>query len=258
MRLQGKKVIITGGARGIAAATLRRFVKEGAIVSSIDISDELGKKVAEEATKTGPGKAKYYHCDIANDKEVEAVFEQAVKDMGGLDVLANIAGVERSSKMALDMTKEDFDFVLNININGTIYTNLSAARRMKEKGGRIINFTSHCGLDPYPGGSAYSTSKGAVASWSRTVAHEWGQYGITVNCVAPSIKTDMWYEFCERLSPEEMDFLNKVLASQIAIGGELGDADKDLAPVMVFLAGDDCHFITGQIIPVDGGHMYVR
>src|SRR4051794_9746550 len=95
MQLQGKRTIVTGGASGIAAATVRAFAREGAAVVSLDINDDDGRAVAEEAAQLGPGPVSYRHCDIGRRDEVASVFEEAVAELGGLEALANIAGIEQ-------------------------------------------------------------------------------------------------------------------------------------------------------------------
>lgn len=258
MRLEGKKVIVTGGSRGVAAAVTRAYVAEGAIVTIVDVLDELGEKVAEEVTGKGPGKATYRHCDISKREEVEAVFAEAAKEMGGLDVLANIAGVERTTK-AEDITDEEYDFIMNINVRGTMLTNQAAFRAMSPQGyGAIINYGSDAGLNPYPGGGHYSASKGAVMAWTRTISTEWGHVGIRANSVVPAIWTPMYDEHRSVMTPEQLAEHEETMKNRIPLGGKLGDPDKDIAPVMVFLASDDSRFINGQIISVNGGLNTVR
>lgn len=252
MQLEGKRIIITGGAQGIGASVVRAYAAEGAQVASLDVLDELGEQVAADAGQKGPGAVHFYHCDISIRSEVENGFATAVRQLGGLDVLANIAGVERGAP-AEAIDDPDLDLILNVNVKGTVYTNQAAFKYMQDLGGRIINFGSGAGLDPYPNGAHYSASKGAVHSWTRTAAHEWGKYGITVNAVLPVIWTPMYDEYRARMTPEELQAHDAEMAVRIPIGGRLGDPDRDLAPVMVFLASEGARFITGQIIPVDGG-----
>ncbi len=257
MQLEGKRIIVTGGARGIGASVVRAYAAEGAQVASLDIRDELGKRVAEEAERKGPGSVYFYHCDISVRSQVEKVFEIAVRQIGGLDIMANIAGIELGAPAEM-IEDSDLDQILNTNFKGTVYTNQAAFRYMRNSGGRIINYGSGAGLRPYPYGAHYSASKGAVHSWIRTVAHEWGKYGITVNAVLPAIWTPMYDEHRARMSPEELREHDAKMAGAVPIGGRLGDPDRDLAPVMLFLAGEGARFITGQVIPVDGGTASTR
>lgn len=260
MQLKGKRIIVTGGASGIGASTVRAYVREGAIVSSLDISDALGKKVVEEANALGVGKATYYHCNIANHEEVFSVFNQAAKDMGGLDVLAHIAAIE-SMKPAEAYTLEDLNLVWNININGTIFTNQAACKIMKEQEGEgaIINFASDVALAGQPNGASYATSKGAVLSWTRTIAYEWAmKYNIRCNCVNPTMKTPMYQQYLDTLEEEERAKFLAAEKMKVPMRGEMGNVDRDMAPVMVFLASDASGYINGQIIPVNGGRNMLR
>ncbi len=237
---------------------MRAFTREGATVASLDVKDELGERVARGASEQGSGKARYYHCDVSNRAEVRRVFAAAVGDLGGLDGLVHAAGIHREG-LAEGISDEDWDLVMAVNLKGTFITNQEAFPFLRDNGGgRILNFGSSAGLIPYRNAAHYSASKGAVISWTRTVAHEWGQYGITVNAVAPGIHTPMAEETFERLSAVggvegTWAVREAMMALMIPLGGKLGDADRDLAPVLVFLMSEGARFITGQIIPVDGG-----
>ncbi|MRG84865.1 SDR family NAD(P)-dependent oxidoreductase [Salinibacillus xinjiangensis] len=257
MKLKGKRIIVTGGARGMAASIVRAYAQEGAQIASIDILDIEGQQVADEATKMGPGKVDYYHCDISRKENVENTFEMATRKIGGLDILVNAAGVNQIRRPE-ELTEQDIDLIFHVNVYGTIYTNKAAFKYLKEKGGRIINFSSVAGLNPYPAGAHYSATKGAVASWTRSVAHEWGKYHITVNAMAPALWTPMYEERRSQMNPEELEDHDNGYKKMIPIGGKLGEPDKDFAPVMIFFASDDSRFITGQIIPVDGGLVSTR
>ncbi|MEK3799145.1 SDR family oxidoreductase [Peribacillus sp. FSL H8-0477] len=260
MQLKGKRIIVTGGASGIGAGTVKAYVREGAIVSALDIADDLGQKVVDEANSTGTGKATYYHCNIADAEEVFSVFEQAANEMGGLDVLAHVAGIE-SLKPAEEYTPADLNFVWGVNINGAIYTNQAACKIMKEQEGEgaIINFSSDVALAGQPNGALYATAKGAVLSWTRTIAYEWAmKYNIRCNCVNPTMKTPMYQEYLDNLEEEERAKFLAAEKMKVPMRGEMGDVDRDMAPVMVFLASDASGYINGQIIAVNGGRNMLR
>lgn len=257
MQLRGKKIFVTGGARGIGASVVRAYAAEGAHVASFDVLDDLGKIVAEEVTKKGTGSVHYYHCDVSSRADVEKAFEMAVNEMEGLNLLVNAAGVNRIIRAA-DISDDDMDLVYKVNVYGTFLTNQVAFKYLKNRGGKILNFASVAGMNPYPASALYSASKGAVASWTRSVAHEWGKYNITVNSLAPAIWTPMYDERRSLMSEEELKTHDESYAKVIPIGGKLGDPEKDLAPVLIFLASEGSRFITGQIIPVDGGLVTTR
>ncbi len=258
MELQGKRIIVTGGARGMGAATVRAYVQAGATVVSMDVNDDEGKAVVAAATELGPGKATYRHVDVSDADDVRSVFAAAVEELGGLDVLAHPAAIQRPSSPE-DVTVEDWDLMLAVNVRGTMLTNQAAFHHMKESaGGSIINFGSISGLRPEPGAAAYSASKGAVHSWTRTAAASWGAHGVRVNAILPAIATPMYEEALTRMSPEELEAHRWINEESIALGKRYGDPDRDLGPVMVFLASDGSRFITGQLLPVDGGQTSVR
>jgi NAD(P)-dependent dehydrogenase (short-subunit alcohol dehydrogenase family) len=257
MQLQGKRIIVTGGARGIAASVVRAYAAQGAKVASLDVLDSEGEHTAARINEHYPGKVTFYHCDIANREETVSVFRTAVDALGGLDVMANIAGVERTAA-AEDIAQEHWDLIFDVNVRGTLHTNQAAFEHMRDKGGHIINFGSAAGLTGMPGAAHYAASKGAVLAWTRTVAQEWARYGITVNAVAPMIWTPMYDAHRAKMTSQQLAEHDRHLASIIPLGGKLGDADRDLAPVMVFLATDGARFITGQTLSVDGGTVPVR
>lgn len=259
MQLKDKRIIVTGCASGIGAGTVRAFVREGAQVCAIDINDDAGKQVVAAANSQGEGRAYYYHCDITDREAVDAVFHAAEKSMDGLDVLANVAGVEHACP-AEDINPDHLDFICKVNINGTVFTNQVACTLMqKQPAGAIINFASDAALAGMPNSAAYAASKGAVLAWTKTIAYEWGvKYNIRCNSVCPAIRTPMYEQWLANLSVEER---NAHLASEklrVPIGGQMGDVDRDMAPVMVFLASDASAYIDGQIFCVNGGRNMLR
>ena len=166
--LEGKRIIVTGSARGMGEATLKAYVEAGANVVGMDVSDEAGELVSNKANNAGPGKCSYIHVDVSKKSSVEESFTKAVEILGGLDVLAHPAAIQRASN-ASDVSVEDWDLMFSINVKGTMLTNQTAYKHMKKSGGgSIINFGSISGLRPEPSASAYSAAKGAVHSWTRT------------------------------------------------------------------------------------------
>ncbi len=259
MQLEGKRIIVTGGAQGMGEATVKAYVREGASVVSVDMLEDLGQAVVDEANAEAPGKAKFIKLDISKRADVERVFAEAAEFLGGLDVLVNIAGVLRAMPPE-EIDDASWDFVFDVNVKGTMLTNQAAFAIMDPQGtgGAIINFGSVSGLRPEVRGSIYSASKGAVHSWTRSVASAWGPHGIRVNAILPIIATPMYEKNLASMTPEELEVYTKNTIKAIPLGGKYGDPDKDFAPVMVFFASDASHFINGQLIPVDGGLANVR
>ena len=258
MELKGKRIIVTGSARGMGAATVRAYVNAGAEVIAMDITDDSGNEVVKEANASGQGKASYMHVDISDRDGVETGFAEAVKSLGGLDTLAHPAAIQRTSS-ASDVSVEDWDLMFAVNVRGTMLTNQVAHRYLKDSGGgSIINFGSISGLRPEVSSAAYSTAKGAVHSWTRTAAGTWGKDKVRVNAILPAMATPMYLEAVARASDEQADAIYWQNRHTIYLGHEYGDPDRDLGPVMVFFASDASKFITGQLIPVDGGQTTVR
>ena len=251
--LEDKRIIVTGSARGMGEATLKAYVEAGANVVGMDVSDDAGETVSIKANQTGPGKSSYLNVDVSEKSSVEKSFSKAVEILGGLDVLAHPAAIQRASD-ASDVSVEDWDLMFSVNVKGTMLTNQTAYKYMKKSGGgSIINFGSISGLRPEPSASAYSAAKGAVHSWTRTASGIWGKDNIRVNAILPAMATPMYYAARERSTEEENIAAHWRNSVPISLGQEYGDPDKDLAPVMVFFASDSSKFITGQLIPVDGG-----
>lgn len=255
--VEGKRVVLTGGARGIGKAVVYALTANGADVVFFDLLEEAGHQTAKDATLAGPGKAIFHYVDISKRADVFEAMTKAAEQLGGIDSLHNIAGVERRG-FAEDISQEELDFILDVNVNGSIYTAQAAFPYMKDKGGTIINFGSDAGLSPYVHGLHYSASKGAVHSLTRTLAHEWAQYNIRVNAVIPAIWTEMYDEHRARLPIEQLNKLDETLKYRLPLGGKLGSPSEHLAPVMLFLTSDAASFITGQLIPVNGGLGSVR
>jgi NAD(P)-dependent dehydrogenase (short-subunit alcohol dehydrogenase family) len=252
-----KKVIVTGGTYGMGASIVHALVAANASVACLARSNDLGQQQAEELSAKGPGSVKFYRCDISVRSEVKDTFAAAVSEMGGLDALVHVAGVETGAKPE-EETDEQWDHMFSINAKGTFITNQEAFPYLKAKGGRILNFGSGSGITGGAGIAAYSASKGAVAAYTRSVAQAWGKYNITVNCVCPAVWTPMYDNHRARLTPEELREHDDRMSKIVHIGGKLGDPDRDLAPIIVFLCSDEAHYMTGQLFCIDGGALMVR
>ncbi len=258
MELTGKRIIITGGASGIAASAVRGLVARGARIASIDVSTEAGEWIVSMANAAGPGYATFHTASVVDRAGFLAAVEQAVQVMGGLDGLIHSAGVQQY-KPAEDLNDDDWDRVVGINARGTMIANQTVFAHLKANGGgSIVNFASAAGLVGLPGASHYSASKGAVLGWTRAVAQAWAQHGITVNAVAPAMWTAMYDATRGQLTAAELLAHDAMMARAIPLGGKLGDPDTDMTPVLAFLVGDGARFITGQTLPVDGGTVMTR
>ncbi len=247
-QLEGKRILVTGGAAGIGAAVVAGYVAEGAKVAAADLQFEDG------VSSEGVIQRK---LDVSDRAAVSKVFDEAVAELGGLDVLVNVAGIERGGPSEA-IPDADWNAVFAVNAKGTMNTNSAAFKHLKDRGGVIINFGSRSGIVGVPQQAAYSASKAAVHAWTRAVAQEWAPYNIRVNAVAPAMWTGMYDAYRKRLSEKELAEHDAFMAAQIPLGGKLGDPVKDLVPVLVFLAGDGSHFMSGQYFPIDGGWLHTR
>ncbi len=258
MDLKNKRIVVTGCASGMGAATVSAYVNAGATVVGMDLNDREGEEVCARGSSDGPGVATYLHVDVADSGSVKDAFADAVAQMGGLDALAHPAAIHRMGS-ASDVSVADWDLVFEVNVRGTMLTNQAAYPYLKASGGgSIINFGSISGQRPEPTSAAYSAAKGAVHAWTRTAAGTWGMDQVRVNAILPAIATPMYHAARKNMTDEQNENSYWRNHQSIALGEEYGDPDSDLGPVMVFMASDASKFITGQLIPVDGGQHNVR
>ena len=252
-----RKVIVTGSTYGIGESIVKALVAEGATVASMARSTDLGEKQVKDFPAKGPGTVRFYRCDVSDRAEVESAFAAAVKDMGGLDGLVHVAGVETKANPE-DETDAGWDHHFNINAKGTFLTNQAAFPYLKEKGGRILNFGAGAGVDGISEIAAYSASKAATHTWTRAIAQAWGKYNITANIICPAVWSPMYEEHRARYTPEELQAHDDAIKRIVHIGGKLSDPDRDLTPMIIFLLGDGARFLTGQMYCIDGGALKVR
>ncbi|GAY13940.1 SDR family NAD(P)-dependent oxidoreductase [Mycobacterium sp. shizuoka-1] len=240
--LDGRRVVVTGAASGLGAAAVRALTAAGAQI----VATYHQTMPADQAQAT------WLPCDARDPAAVDAMIDAAVAAMGGLDVLVNAAGSWQQGVPGT-ITAADIDAALNTNVKTTILTNQAAYAAMRRTGGRIINFGSAEAVMGSPISAVYAAAKGAVAAWTRSAAKAWAADRVTVNALAPAMQTRGADRLREFLGPDAAPFIDQQIKATIPLGGALGDPDRDLGPVLVFLAGEGSHFITGQLIAVDGG-----
>ncbi len=245
--LNGKKIVITGGSRGIGKAIARKFAQNGASIAIIATreSDEA-KETVKELKEMGSD-ARLYTCDIKDPDQVESVSEEILTDFGSVDVLVNNAGVTRDNLLP-NLSIMDIDNVIDTNLKGTMCVTRSFIRSfMRQKHGNIINMSSVVGLMGNRGQTNYAASKAGLVGFTKSVAKEYGRRNIRCNAIAPGyIETDM----TAKLTDEKRQEIIKMLPLS-----RLGSTE-DVAELALFLADDRSSYITGEVIKVDGG-MYV-
>jgi len=242
--LAGRRAVVSGAASGIGAAAVSAFLAAGADVVGLfhhtPPPDDLKRR------------CEWVACDARTRSSVDAAFEQATSILGGLDILLAAAGSWRPSTPE-SLSDGELDLVLDANLRTTILTNQAAFECMREGGGRIINLGSSEGVRGNPMAPGYAVAKAGVHAWTRSAAAAWGKFQVTVNALSPAVSTPGAERLWEHLGPEGAAALKGSLRARMPLRGELGDPEKDLGPVMVFLAGPGAQFITGQLIAVDGG-----
>jgi 3-oxoacyl-[acyl-carrier protein] reductase len=245
-------VIVTGGANGIGRATVKHFYEQGARVAIWDLDDEAGRALESEI-QAGNGQARYQKVNVTDPESVESGVREVVDRWGRIDVLINNAGILRDSQLVKykegqlksRMSVEDFDAVITVNLRGVFLCTRAVSPFMIEQGaGRIINVSSVVGIYGNFGQTNYVAAKAGVIGMTRVWSRELGRYGITVNVIAPGfIETDM-----TRQMPEKI--LNMMVARTPL--GRMGKPE-DIAHAFAFLASDEAAFISGAVLPVDGG-----
>ena len=244
MRFENQAAIVTGAGRGIGHAIAVRLASEGARIACVSRSEENAKRTADELNILGADSAKHYAVDVADHAAVQKTGAQILEDFTKIDILVNNAGVTRDG-LAMRMSVEDWDTVINTNLRGAFNFTQAIIRAMiKQRSGRIINITSVIGLIGNAGQTNYAASKAGLIGFTKSLARELASRNITINAVAPGfITTDM--TAC--LSDE----IKKTIQSQIPLGKT--GAPEDVASAVAFLASAEASYITGQILCVDGG-----
>lgn len=246
--------MITGGARGIGAATAKAFAENGANVVIADILDEPG---AEVAAAIG---GKYVHCDVSVEKDVERAIQVAVDWKGRLDIMFNNAGISGPEGSITNLKMEQLAALLEINLNGVVHGIKHAARAMIEgkNAGTIICSSSSAATMGGLASHAYTLSKAAILGVARSSACELGLHSIRVNCVSPhGVPSEMlmtaYRRFLgnENLQPQDV---RKIVGEKGSLLRGRGGSMEDVAEAVVFLASDEAGFITGHNLVIDGGY----
>ncbi|QNG21172.1 SDR family oxidoreductase [Rhodococcus triatomae] len=247
MRLQDKVAIVTGGAGGIGRAIARAFVAEGARVLIVDIDDTRGRELADELGDS----VRFLSADLTATHSADAIRDAAVAAFGRIDILVNNAHASTQAPL-VEHTQEMFDLSFGTGFYPTVHLMQACYEQLKATGGSVVNFASGSGLTGMPTQSSYAAAKEAIRGVSRVAANEWAPDGIRVNVLCPFAATEGVVAWRER-------FPEAAAASTAKVPlGRIGDPETDIAPVVVFLAGDDSRYMTGQTLMADGGSITLR
>ena len=242
--MSGKTAVVTGGSRGIGRAICLELARRGAnVVFSYAGNTAAAEKTLEELKALGV-EARAVQGNVADPAAATTLIDTAVKELGGIHILVNNAGITRDG-LAMAMKEEDFDAVIETNLKGAFLCMKAAIRpMMKARYGRIVNMSSVVALRGNPGQVNYCASKAGLIGMTKSLAKEMGARGITVNAVAPGyISTDM--------TAALPDAARQAMLSTIPVG-RAGNPE-DVAAAVAFLASEEAGYITGQVLSVDGG-----
>ena len=234
----GKTIIVTGAGRGIGLALAQNFRRCGGDVWMVDVDGDI---LEAEASAIGGHVAV---ADVANTSDVDRVVADAIAKSGRVDVLVNNAGVLRDA-VVWKLSDEDWELVLDVHLGGTFrFTRACIPHFRAQGGGRIINVTSYSGLHGNTGQANYSAAKAGIVGFTKTVAREVARFNVTVNAISPNAQTRM----VESIPPDKLREL-----AEVTIPMQRFAEPSEIWPAVGFLASDEAAYVTGVVLPVDGG-----
>jgi len=248
--LTNKTAIITGGGSGIGKAISTVFAKQGAQVYILDMDEAGGNSTAGEIIKAG-NKAIFNRCDVSNQAEVKKIIAEIIEKNGSIDILVNNAGIAHIGN-AETTGEEDFDRLMKVNVKGVYNCLHSVLPYMKQKGGSIVNMASVVASVGIPDRFAYSTTKGAIAAMTMSVAKDYLSFQVRCNSISPGrVHTPFVDGFISKNYPgKEKEMFEKLSKTQPI--GRMGQPEE-IAHLALYLCSDEASFITGCDYPIDGG-----
>lgn len=251
-RVQDKVAVVTGAALGIGKAAAVLLGREGAHVAVTDINESAGKEVVELIRQAG-GSAEYWSLDTSDEANVQSVFAEVVERFGPINILVNNAGIAGINKPTHEVTREEWNAVINVNVNGVFYCTKHVIPVMRQAGGgSIINLSSIYGMIGAADLPPYHASKGAVTLMTKNDALFYASDAIRVNSVHPGFIWTPLVEDLGKQSPQGVDTFRRELDSRHPIG-HVGEPD-DIAYGILYLASDESRFVTGSELVIDGGY----
>jgi NAD(P)-dependent dehydrogenase (short-subunit alcohol dehydrogenase family) len=252
MMLKDKVAVITGASKGIGAATVERFLLEGAKVVGANRNAKDGEETISQLVKKTGGEAFFMPCDVQNTQEIVAVLKAAVERFGGLDILVNNAAWQMN-KSILETTDEQFDQIMATNVRSVFVASREAAKIMVERKtqGSIVSISSNFAIVGSPGYTAYHGTKGAISAFTRAAGISLMPYGIRVNAVCSgTVETEGLREGARDTGDEEKGMASFKAMQPLKRFGQ----PHEIASAVAFLASDDASFVYGSNLVVDGGY----